>query len=325
MGMCGSRDSVASSTTSEPPQSHVFVGNDSEIVPEKAEDEINTSDVNPPPLPPPEIVIPCMNVIHLDALRSCDQFPCYGSRSEIVTSLPSLNLEQSFIVYISHCWIRPANTNALAHPDTSSHEKFKLTIDGLNRISTHLLKRDVELYVYIDYCCTEISSSSSSEDDNTEKVANEFIDRIKFCDCLFTPITDSAMLPYGSNDIYADYDCKSWNDAYTGYINRAWCRLEILVSKSMVLNPARDSLEITKHALKSAVRNSQRPHFVFGYRESFANSLPVLTQPTDRPKDSTKGFVDKYNPLDGSVSRTEDKNIISLVLHKLVLLKNGKW
>jgi hypothetical protein len=137
-----------------------------------------------------------------------------------------------------------------------------------------------------------------------------------------------SAVPYGAEDLYKDYTCVSWNGKSAdsageviddeklrvGYMNRAWPRLEILASMNLQRTKLRDSTVFTKHILKKALRSFRRPHFVYGLRESYANISPTLIQASPR-------FIDDFNPLNGFVSSQSDKNIISLVLHKLVTLK----
>lgn len=278
-----------------------------------------------PPLPP--LVLPDMMLINLDVLRKeYMEFPSFSTCKEKLVSLRVINMDESFVIYVSHSWIRPANESSTAHPDNSSHEKFRLLIEGFDRFKAQYLQSGIVVWVYIDYSCCD--TQNKIDEISNDSIAEAFISRIKYSDCIFTPIFDNAAVPYGSMDLYQDYTCVSWNgktaaspekvvdeeQLKAGYINRAWCRLEILSSMNIPLNSIRNPAEFTKYALKSSLRKSLRPHFVFGLRESYANSAPTLVQ------GSTKFIVD-FNPLNGFVSVDSDKNIISLVLHKLVSLK----
>ncbi len=63
---------------------------------------------------------------------------------------------RSFVVFVSHAWMRPHTTPSFAHPDTSSRggEKYRLIAEAGDRIRAHL-PPDVRVLLWIDYSCVD--------------------------------------------------------------------------------------------------------------------------------------------------------------------------
>lgn len=63
---------------------------------------------------------------------------------------------RSFVVFVSHAWMRPHTTPSFAHPDTSSRggEKYRLISEAGDRIRAHL-PPDVRVLLWIDYSCVD--------------------------------------------------------------------------------------------------------------------------------------------------------------------------
>lgn len=63
---------------------------------------------------------------------------------------------RSFVVFVSHAWMRPHTTPSFAHPDTSSRggEKYRLIAEAGDRIRAHL-PPDVRVLLWIDYACVD--------------------------------------------------------------------------------------------------------------------------------------------------------------------------
>lgn len=131
-------------------------------------------------------------------------------------------------------------------------------------------------------------------------------DIMSVVDCIFTPMT--SLRSYKAMTTYRDYDCPEWhsegNQFKSCYLNRAWCRLELLYAQTIPL--AIDALrsEHWKSILKYQYNLGRRAHFIFGMYELETCVDPILI-PQLKPAD-----LEHLHPLRGFTSIPDDKEKI---------------
>eukprot|EP01041_Mallomonas_annulata_P003568 gene3568-7095_t len=244
-------------------------------------------------------------LISFDDFIACGAFPRNPDLKNLCKDYSCVDRNHSMIIFISHSWLRGYNGaegwDGRPHPDTAAADKFNLTVEGIAKIMNVMAPGMKQCYIWMDFMCT-------NQDGDPAKELKQFDQIIKNTDCIFTPIydknADQWRLPATISNCYTDYQSPGWNDNTNGYINRAWCRLE--VQYAATIPTFNDSTRIDKFALglKQHLLVRRRPHFLYGSREQFDDSLPLLLpQLID---------VDTHNmePLQGHVTYDSDRNTI---------------
>jgi len=72
-----------------------------------------------------------INFISFADYKALGRTPRYPEDVNICRHFDSINLEETFVIFISHCWLRgwngAAGFDGRPHPDTVNHDKYKLT------------------------------------------------------------------------------------------------------------------------------------------------------------------------------------------------------
>lgn len=253
--------------------------------------------------------------IDLEYLAMLGQFPRCPSNMDMTHDLKDIDRSNSLLVFISHCWLRgnPGSEgwDGTPHPDNATGDKYKLCIAGIKGLKEICASKMKRCYVWMDYCCMNQDSTDLTSD-------LEQYDRIvECCDCLFTPIVDPENKSWSYQEAGGGfgYLAKSFREGPTAYLNRAWCRVEMLyAAKIPVLQNDSDVERHTRFDAGLAVSCllNRRPHFVFGTKE-YTNcvkspvSLPALQY----------SFLTEFNPLDGHLSVDSDIKHIRQLLNDL--------
>jgi len=213
------------------------------------------------------------------------------------------------------------------HPDTKHNDKFDLILRGINLLWQTMAKDMNDCFLWIDYCCLDQDANPAEELQRIggyEKV-------MSFCDCVFTPIVDKQ---YNSWDYKAltnrmpdwlhDYESKKFRGGsrYEAYLERAWCRLELLYAANLPVWTSGDSkyddarVKRMAGGLYIASRHGRRAHFLYGTKEDLSGFGLIKLPPLPR------SFQTEYSPLDGAVTRVEDMQAIRALWSKLVVNDN---
>ncbi len=79
----------------------------------------------------PIIPIYPINFILFSDYKALGRTPRYPDDARICHHFDSINLEETFVIFISHCWLRgwngAADYDGKPHPDTINHDKYHLT------------------------------------------------------------------------------------------------------------------------------------------------------------------------------------------------------
>jgi hypothetical protein len=260
---------------------------------------------------------PFIRLISFTAFRSLGRIPRFPNDADCTIRLSELTTEEynkSLIVFVSHRWLRGWSgaegwdESTCPHPDNVDGGKYKLCVKGIDTILKSMTSGMENCYLWIDYGCMD-------QDGNPAEELKKTLDKIvQVCDCLFTPIyeKDHSTWEFSGQviDLYDGYLSRAWQGTPRSYLNRAWCRLEMLYAANIPL--FQDDMERRrkfKAGLAFHKSHGRRPNLLYGSKENARGYPPQCLPPMKH------SYFDKYNPENGTVSRTEDKeNIKGLVL-----------
>lgn len=166
-------------------------------------------------------------------------FPRYDEDNPWLKTLQEIDIDNTLIVYISHCWLRP--NEVIPNPDNTKNSKFNLLVEGLKRTWREHAPGMKSCYIWMDYLCLEQKYGIS--------LARNLkcLDKImECCDCVFTPIYDPSVWhdpPSGISNYFEQYKADSWNVGDNAFLNRGWCRLEMIYAAVIPVTNRMHSLE----------------------------------------------------------------------------------
>lgn len=300
-------------------------------------------------------------VIHYDDFAKCGSFPRNPEQSMYLRQLSKIPRETSFIVYISHVWIRHNSDcpgwEGFPHPDYRFAYKYKLCLDGIQKAHKMYAPGMRECYIWCDYCCLNQNNLYRDIEPNIL-----LFDKImSYADCVFTPIyiedegydkfirysqvnnpnhktytkaqPDRGSIPTLHNDTntmnlenqtvpdyYANYEhAPLFNDKKNprAFLNRAWCRMELLYAATMPLLEDENSDVIRRKCKFASVfrahtNNNHRSHLLYTSWESRYKLSPIVL-----PLIPIAELLKLYNPLRGYTTHPQDREIIGR-LHTLL-------
>jgi len=257
-----------------------------------------------------------IRAVRFISFQDLKKFPClpkYNDNKDICIDFLSIKRQHSLFIYVSHTWLR--DQNSIIHPDNSNNDKFNLIISAIDRIQAINAKLFSQLYIWIDYCCTNQDNLKSTDYEILDKV-------IEACDIILTPIIDEDFDSWNLDDTCQagylhDYKAKAWNL----YLNNSWTYLELLLAASIPLYPDTDiifSLRKSKasNALKQAMVVGRRPHFIYGTKEERNKKDPYLL-PGMYGK-INKLLKDHGDPRMMYISKESDRKKIDFLYDKLI-------
>jgi hypothetical protein len=261
-----------------------------------------------------EEVLPPIRYINLNNLRKLSSFPRYPENSEICVNEDNIDRSISLIIFISHCWLRGWNGaegwDCRPHPDNANHDKFKLILRAIDDYLIRQAPGMKEIYVWIDYGCINQNADPAGELKQLDKI-------VQACDLVLTVITDNQWnewkFPSSIDNWYKDYKSKSWNDGDYAYLNRCWCRVEMMYAANVPLyNDTDIRLKNFTAGLANAIKSNRRPHYLYGTKEKMTNMAPIGLPPL-----RNTFFDSLYNPLTGSITKESDRIKIKELIEAL--------
>ena len=254
-------------------------------------------------------------LVSLESLQLVEGFPSFPDDQELCVNLEDIDRSTAFVVFVSHTWLRSHSGaegwDGRPHPDNAQHEKFKLTVEGVEKAWQSLAPRMTECYLWIDFSC---DADPCGEHNQLDKI-------VQACDCIFTPIVDHDWELLGSalgatySDWFEEYGAPLWRDGQYAYLNRAWCRMEMLYAANLDLHAdveqRRDNFAA---GLRSAADRNCRPHLLYGHRESQLGGVGV--QPIMLPL-MLNNFAVTHSPSTGSITKESDRLKIEELMAEL--------
>lgn len=218
--------------------------------------------------------------------------------SELLIELGSIDSENSFFIFISHNWMSGG-------PDNDDHDKYALCVEAIKKAKKTFLTGPIDCYIWLDYSCIDQSKDPAGELKQLDKIVGA-------CDLIITPIVDhnhaSWRLEY-SSDIYENYKAPNWRGTDRSYLNRAWCRVEMLYAAAVPLRKMnKNQLQTFKAGLKYSSEYGHRLHVLFGTKESNSTEKDLITLPPLQ-----YDFLEKYRPLSGRLTIESDRVKIEIL------------
>lgn len=265
----------------------------------------------------PAVVEP-IYFIDFEDFKEKGAYPKLPSDKNLARDVSTLDLTDAFVIFVSHLWLcsRPSmdGYKDYPRPDTKDNEQYQLCVTGIERL---LLSNKIALkkcYLWIDYGCVEQRDTEMTTD-NTQKVDRlKEIDRrlgqiMHYCDCMFTPDTGLAVLTR-TNCLNNRKQVE--NAGHSGYLNRGWCRLEMLYNSFIPLSKVSQlKQKYVKRAVDHAFDIKRRPHFVFGANELAEGKSPLIVPAQQRSSLTTQ------NPAQGYFTHDEDIKVVKVLVHEL--------
>lgn len=261
--------------------------------------------------------LPAIRMIKFENMVKLKTFPRCPDNMDLTCELSKLDRNNSFLVFISHCWLRgypgAEGWDGRPHPDNASDDKFKLCVSGIQKLKQSMAHRMKECYVWLDFGCINQDGNPAGELEQLDKI-------VQCCDCIFTPILDrehaSWQLPANFKNWFVEYQAKLWNDGPHAYLNRGWCRVEMLYAANIPILENTHSKE-KRHTMFEAglayhCGNNRRPHFLYGTKEhEGVNVIPYLLPPLQH------SYFTDYHPLKGNLSVASDVEHIEQLIAEL--------
>ena len=258
-----------------------------------------------------ELCLQSIRLIEFRDLRKLKSFPRFPENKSICISADKIDYENSFIIFLSHCWLRGSpkspGFDKRAHPDDASNSKFRLLLEAASFLWSIMAKNMKYCYLWIDYGCIDQDGNPAGELKQLDEI-------IRVCDCLLTVVHDVDWDKWSVEDsvdgYLVDYKATAWQE---GYLNRAWCRVEMLYAAHVPLRPDNTQKRIEKFraGVKSSLSVGHRAHFLYGTKESKVGFSPEMLCPL---RDS---YLEKLRPDKGNLSYERDREKISELVSDL--------
>lgn len=256
-----------------------------------------------------------IRLIDFENFRSVGKFPEFSPDEDVTVSYEHIDRTTSFIVYISHNWLRDGphsiDWKGKPHPDNIANQKHKLCVEGIEKSFFMMAPRMAECYIWCDFCCLDQSQDPAKERKRIDKI-------IGYADCLFTPMFDIEassksirVLKSSDYNAFNDYPCAMWKTSPHSYMNSSWCRLEMFLSANVPLVGDKVRHEKFDGGLALNTRYGRRPHILYGSLEAKTNRPPIILPPLQNERYA------EFDPEQGTVAVDSDRIIIAQVVGRL--------
>ena len=242
-----------------------------------------------------------------------NSFPRNPNDSALCTSINEIKTDKCLLIFLSHCWLRgyplAPGYDKQPHPDNASHQKFQLMIAALKSLIYSQTNGITEenVYVWIDF-------SSMNQDEDAAGELKQLKKIVQVCDLMLTPLVDDEhekwKLQQSDKRLLNDYKAAAWCGNKHSYLNRSWCRVEMLYAANVPIL-SKGKIKLFKNALSHAACQGRRPHFLYGSKELYENRQPLCLPPLKY------SYLDDYNPIDGELSYEEDRYKIKSLVSEL--------
>jgi hypothetical protein len=254
--------------------------------------------------------LPPLRFIPFERFREVGSFPRFPDNSNVCVDLDDIDVENSLLIFISHCWLRgwsgAEGWDGRAHPDNATGGKYELCVDGIEQIMKIYAPGFGKCHVWCDYGCIDQSGNPAGELKQLNKI-------VGVCDCLLTPVYDADHATQSSTNSFTSVFKVDQSAAWTGtphsYLNRGWCRVEMFYGANIPLVEDNESRQLKMRAgLLLQRKRGNRPHFWYGSKFKAERRAPQLLPPLQN------SFFEEFHPVKGNLAVASDKEkIIQLV------------
>ena len=246
--------------------------------------------------------------IDFDRLKSHGSLPRCPDQLDLCSTIDEVkkNRDNSLVVFISHRWLR-SDSNL---PDDDAGNKYKLIIEGLDKVKHNLCPNVKTMYIWCDFSCIDQDGNKMGELMLLDKI-------VQICDIMFTPIVDEVWSSHtyniGSGWLWT-FPADWWCDKKIGYRNRGWCRLEMyLAANEPLLESSPQRIDLFQAGLRSFTEFRRvRAHILYGTYHSKNRMAPSILPPFQND------LYDRLNPLAESafITKEEDRQYIKALMDR---------
>eukprot|EP01041_Mallomonas_annulata_P004389 gene4389-8738_t len=130
------------------------------------------------------LYLPVIRLIPFELFKQNRSFPRFPENKDLCIDAANINRQDSFIVFISHCWLRGWSEkdgwDGRPHPDSANHDKFQLTVEGIEKTMKFYAPGMTECYVWLDFACMDQDGNPAGELKQLDTI-------VQTADCIFTP------------------------------------------------------------------------------------------------------------------------------------------
>ena len=264
--------------------------------------------------------LPPIVFVTLGYVKQLLRFPRSPQNIPHQVKLDDIDRDSSFFVFVSHCWLRgydgAPGYDGRPHPDTANHDKMKLIIEAVDKMLKSFTTKDsgfddTNVYLWLDYGCINQDATAFLEISMLDQI-------IQACDVMLTPIYDDNLDRKWWDDIkkisnmYNQYGSPGWNQGVHSYLNRAWCRVEMMYASNIPVVPSKEerSNKFT-NALSISIQQNRRPHVIYGTNESVRNMGVIVLPPLQN------SFFDEFSPVKGNLTKDSDMELVKVLVKNI--------
>ena len=245
-----------------------------------------------------------------------NEMPRYPDDANITVDINSVDRSITLFVFIGHCWLRgykeAEGWERRHHPDNAGHGKHRLCVEAIEKIRLLHAPEMTQCYVWLDYGCIDQDGSPADELKQLDKI-------VQSCDCILTPIIDNEHnnweLRLTGAGLLKDYRASAWCNGPYAYLNRGWCRMEMLYAANVPLSssipgeaPRTDKFSA---GLYRQAMSGRRPHFLYGTKEQASDVDPLVLEPLQH------SYLENFSPSKGSITKEDDREKIDHLMGEL--------
>lgn len=245
-----------------------------------------------------------IRLIDYTKFRKLSSLPRYPDKKALVILASEIDYRNSFIIFVSHRWLR--GRFIPPHPDNATNSKFKLLIRAIDFLWGIHAKKMKSCYIWLDFGCIDQDGNPAGELKMLDQI-------VGLADCLLTVIHDENpdwVMEQSTDGYLLDYKADGWKN---GYLLSAWCRVEMLYASHVPLREDNDEDRINKFdaGVKASLQLGRRSHFLYGTKESNCGFCPELLYPLK------ESYLQLINPADGVLSFESDRVKIQELMYDL--------
>ena len=244
--------------------------------------------------------------IEFDKFKAHGSIPRCPNQLHLCSNISEVELvrEESLLIFVSHRWLQ----SEANQPDDEMNSKFKLIVEGLEKMKASLCPKIKNIFLWCDYSCINQDGEKMGELKSLDYI-------IRFCDVLFTPIVDdlweSRVYNIGEGWLWA-YPADWWRDGTIGYRNRGWCRFEMyLAANEPLLTNSADRIERLRGGLRFFIAEKKvRPHILYGTYHSKTNRAVTILPPLQND------LYERLDPLEETafITKEDERQLIKNVM-----------